>query len=158
MVVPMNSIQAMPTKKIQCQECGATAARNGNQFTSFTLQAHIRRMHGMRKRNGKVKPYALTQRQHSIMKLVLNGMIESEMAKELGLSYHTVHEHVRKIYVKLGVRNRTQAATKWLQRKATLKTSGKLVKNKPRPAPVMNYCPGCGCSLTAPSTTIRAQV
>ena len=105
-----------------------------------------------------MQSHALTKRQHSIMKLVLNGMTQIEMAKKLGLSYHTVHEHVRKIYLKLGVRNRTQAATKWLQKETALKRSAKLVEGKPRTASAMIFCPGCGYNLTAANPPILAQV
>lgn len=50
----------------------------------------------------------LTPRHREILRGLLRGLNEKEVAQGLGLSPHTVHEHVRLIHQQLRVRNRSQ--------------------------------------------------
>lgn len=52
----------------------------------------------------------LTPREREILGLVLEGLTDSEMATRLGVSEHTVKNHVRHIMDKSGVRRRMQLA------------------------------------------------
>jgi len=52
----------------------------------------------------------LTDRELEVLALVAIGSSNSEIAKQLYLSIDTVKTHLRKLYGKLGVRNRTEAA------------------------------------------------
>lgn len=52
----------------------------------------------------------LTSRETVVLRHVASGKMDKEIASELGISDHTVHNHVRKILTKLGVGNRTEAA------------------------------------------------
>jgi len=58
----------------------------------------------------------LTQREHEVLALLSKGQLDKEIAEWLGISIYTVHEHVRNIFEKLGVHNRTEAVVKFLQK------------------------------------------
>lgn len=51
----------------------------------------------------------LSKREHEVLILISKGYSTKEIAKMLGLSYHTVKEYVSNIYKKLAVNNRMQA-------------------------------------------------
>lgn len=51
----------------------------------------------------------LTPQQHKILLLFADGLLNKQIAYELGLSEATVKSHASAIFLKLGVRNRTQA-------------------------------------------------
>lgn len=53
---------------------------------------------------------SLTDREMEVLALVAVGASNAEVAEQLYLSIDTVKTHLRKLYAKLGVRNRTQAA------------------------------------------------
>lgn len=57
----------------------------------------------------------LTQREYEVLKLVVDGKSNSEIAKELTISEHTAKAHVCNIIQKLVVDDRTQAAVKALK-------------------------------------------
>lgn len=50
----------------------------------------------------------LTERETEIAHLIAQGMRNYEIARELSISASTVNAHLRSIYAKLGVRNRTE--------------------------------------------------
>src|SRR5580704_6012883 len=50
-----------------------------------------------------------------VFDLLLAGLAEKEIASRLGVSRHTVHTHVRKIYDVLGVRSRAELAALFLR-------------------------------------------
>lgn len=52
---------------------------------------------------------SLTSREEGILKLVLLGFNNKEIAEKLFISTHTVKNHITKIYEKLGVNGRAQA-------------------------------------------------
>ncbi len=58
----------------------------------------------------------LTQREHEVLALLSHGHPDKEIASRLNISIYTVHEHVRNIFEKLGVHNRTGAVVKYLQK------------------------------------------
>lgn len=51
----------------------------------------------------------LTQRQVEVLRLVARGMTNAEIADALFLSRRTIHAHLRAIFHKLGVGNRSAA-------------------------------------------------
>lgn len=57
----------------------------------------------------------LTQREYEVLKLVVDGKSNMEIAKELTISEHTAKAHVCNIIQKLVVDDRTQAAVKALK-------------------------------------------
>jgi two-component system, NarL family, nitrate/nitrite response regulator NarL len=51
---------------------------------------------------------SLTIRENAIVALVVRGLTNKEIAKELDVSVETVKKHLKRIFSKLGVRSRTQ--------------------------------------------------
>jgi DNA-binding CsgD family transcriptional regulator len=51
----------------------------------------------------------LTGREQEVLKLIAAGASNKEIARQLGLSIHTVERHVANIYIKIEVRNRAEA-------------------------------------------------
>jgi DNA-binding NarL/FixJ family response regulator len=60
------------------------------------------------------KDYGLTEREKQTLELMSRGMLMKQIAAELGISYHTVNNHLRAIYDKLHVHNRSSAVAKAL--------------------------------------------
>jgi DNA-binding NarL/FixJ family response regulator len=58
----------------------------------------------------------LTHREHEILNLLSKGYVDKEIAETLGISVWTVHGHLKKIFEKLGVHTRTEAAIKYLHK------------------------------------------
>ena len=63
----------------------------------------------------KEKHSNLTQREYEVLKLVVDGKSNNEIAQELTISEHTAKAHVCNIIQKLVVDDRTQAAVKALK-------------------------------------------
>lgn len=59
--------------------------------------------------------YGLSVREREILELMVKGMIKKEIAEKLGVSYHTVNNHLRSIYEKLHVHTRGGAVAKALR-------------------------------------------
>ncbi len=53
----------------------------------------------------------LTQKQREVMMLLVNGMSNKEIARQLVLSPETIKTHLREIFTRMNVRNRTQAVS-----------------------------------------------
>lgn len=71
-------------------------------------------------RDGDVDDFDLTTREQQVMTLLLVGLTQAEIARELVISSNTVATHIQRILLKLGVHNRAQAVAKvaragWLQ-------------------------------------------
>lgn len=56
----------------------------------------------------------LTQREVEILSQVSMGLFDQEIAVQNFLSPHTVKQHIKNIYRKIGVRNRVEASLKYL--------------------------------------------
>ncbi len=54
----------------------------------------------------------LSAREKEVLQLVSKGLLYKEIADQLFISFHTVRQHVRKIYEKLHVQNKTEAINK----------------------------------------------
>ncbi|MHA3774025.1 response regulator [Verrucomicrobiota bacterium sgz303538] len=59
------------------------------------------------------EPVQLSKRETEILELLTQGLANKEIADRLGLSTETVRVHLRRIYDKLHVRSRTEAALKF---------------------------------------------
>ena len=55
---------------------------------------------------------SLTARETQLLQLLAQGFLYKEIASKLGISTHTVHGHVKKIYGKLHAVNRSEALRK----------------------------------------------
>jgi DNA-binding NarL/FixJ family response regulator len=60
--------------------------------------------------HGKSSDGPLTQRQTEVLSLLASGRTNSEIARELHVSVHTVHRHIANIYSALGLGSRAAAA------------------------------------------------
>ena len=56
----------------------------------------------------------LTKREREILDLLAQGLPYKQIADRLGLSSHTIHNHLKRIYGKLHVQSRTEAVVKFL--------------------------------------------
>lgn len=61
-------------------------------------------------------PNALTEREESVLALVAEGKSNPQIGVALNLSENTVKFHLRNLFAKLGVTNRTEAAAKYHRR------------------------------------------
>ena len=59
--------------------------------------------------------YGLSARENEILELMVKGLIKKEIAEQMGISYHTVNNHLRSIYEKLHVHTRAGAVAKALE-------------------------------------------
>jgi len=58
----------------------------------------------------------LSSREVQVLELIVQGQANKQIAYSLGIAEHTVKNHVKNILSKLGVQDRTQAATAAIQR------------------------------------------
>ena len=63
----------------------------------------------------------LTQREKEVFKMVSMGKCNKEIAQSLCISVATAQNHVRNLYKKLQVRNRTEAAEMYWEKRTTEK-------------------------------------
>jgi DNA-binding CsgD family transcriptional regulator len=55
------------------------------------------------------RQYALTRGETAVLAVLVEGKSNDEIARRLGISYGTVHSHLKSIYQKLGVHTRSEA-------------------------------------------------
>jgi DNA-binding NarL/FixJ family response regulator len=65
--------------------------------------------------NDAARPFGLTRRESEALDLVAQGRSNAEIARELGITEQTVKGHLWRLYRKLGVANRADAA-RWAER------------------------------------------
>ena len=58
----------------------------------------------------------LSAREVQVLELIVRGLANKQIAYSLNIAEHTVKNHVKNILSKLGVQDRTQAATAAIQR------------------------------------------
>jgi len=63
----------------------------------------------------KVVP-ALSNRQRQTLEGLLAGESEKQIARKLGISYHTTHDHVRKLYQAFSVNSRGELLARFVRR------------------------------------------
>lgn len=71
---------------------------------------------GVFSRVGARDPAALSDRELAVLQEISHGRSTREIAEEIGISEDTVKTYLKHIYRKLGVRDRTEAATEGLRR------------------------------------------
>jgi two-component system NarL family response regulator len=89
------------------------------------LESAIRKVHGgarlipgsvAERLAARMSSTELTSRELEVLKQIVDGKSNKEIANELSISEATVKSHINNILSKLGVSDRTQAATRALQR------------------------------------------
>jgi DNA-binding NarL/FixJ family response regulator len=58
--------------------------------------------------------HLLTDREQHVMDLIIEGKSNLEVAAELKVSVNTIKTHLRHVFRKLNVENRTQASVRYL--------------------------------------------
>jgi DNA-binding CsgD family transcriptional regulator len=58
--------------------------------------------------------FSLTRQQRVIMELAIEGLLTKQIAERLCLSYHTIKNHLSKIYEKMGVNSMAEAIDVYL--------------------------------------------
>jgi DNA-binding NarL/FixJ family response regulator len=61
------------------------------------------------------EPLSLTAREFDVVRLVVEGRSNDEIAAQLGISSKTVETHLRRVFERLGVASRTELATRALR-------------------------------------------
>jgi DNA-binding NarL/FixJ family response regulator len=95
--------------------------RAGDLPMSRAMAAEVvRSLAGDRRRTGPGKaaddPFAeLSDREQQVLRHLAEGLTDREIANRLGISPRTVETHVGSILHKLGVRNRAQAARRYME-------------------------------------------
>lgn len=59
---------------------------------------------------------SLSEREAEVLDLLAQGYLYKEIAVKMGVSYHTIHSHVKHIYEKLHVQSRAQAVAAYHRR------------------------------------------
>jgi len=72
---------------------------------------------------------SLSPREAQVIELLAKGYLYKEVAETMGVSYATIHTHIRHIYEKLQVRSRTEAVVKHLSQ----------TRRSSEPAPKVNF-------------------
>jgi DNA-binding NarL/FixJ family response regulator len=58
----------------------------------------------------------LTPREREVLELLSKGYVDKEIAQAMGIGIWTVHDHIKKIFERLHVRTRTEAAIRYLEK------------------------------------------
>ena len=75
--------------------------------------------------------FGLTDAELHVLKYLFDGYQELSMAQRLRRSPHTVHSHLRRIYAKLDVRNRTELLVRTMAEHLLANQRRKLVAFRP---------------------------
>ena len=81
-----------------------------NQDKRIILNTHVQSRTNIS--NLEIEKYNLTQREIDISSLIVMGMTSPQISEKLCISIRTVENHLRSIYFKTGVKNRTSLAYK----------------------------------------------
>lgn len=101
-------------KNVTARELAAAikAARDGKMTLSTEAAQALVRVTQQAKETD-----ALTEREHEVLKLMVEGLNNAEIAERLVISLSTVKYHISNILMKLGVDNRVAAVTAAIQKK-----------------------------------------
>jgi putative nucleotidyltransferase with HDIG domain len=66
--------------------------------------------HGIRTKERPRLPAGITERELAVLRLIARGLVDKEIAAQLGISHRTVHHHNQSLFQKIGVTTRGAAA------------------------------------------------
>ena len=72
------------------------------------------RMHELGLQSEEERVVALSPRERDVVRWLMAGKADRDIAELLGISVRTVHKHLQRTYEKLGVENRTAAVMRVL--------------------------------------------
>jgi DNA-binding NarL/FixJ family response regulator len=104
-----------PVKGAELIEAIREVVDGGSPMTMGIARQVVKAFKVMPRPGGQAdKLSELTERERDVLRLLAEGALYKEIAEQIGVSFHTVHNHIRHIYVKLHVRSRTEAINKFL--------------------------------------------
>lgn len=80
------------------------------------LVSEIRRLNQFSARCDEAPPAVLSDREREVLRLVVQGRSNKEIARRIGVEISTVKSHLHSAFEKIGVQDRTQAAVLCLER------------------------------------------
>ena len=80
------------------------------------LVGEIRRLDQLTVRTVELPPESLSDREREVLRLVVQGRSNKEIARRIGVEISTVKSHLHNAFEKIGVQDRTQAAVLCLER------------------------------------------
>jgi DNA-binding NarL/FixJ family response regulator len=98
------------------QQVHAGQASLTPSVTRRVMQEFATLQQGKREKPVASKPEELSRREMDVLELLVKGLSNKQIAKELFIDETTVKTHLHRIFEKLNVRDRTQAAILALQR------------------------------------------
>lgn len=85
-------------------------AQDGALCSQAVSAILLRRVYSLlRQQNPEFKDPALTDRESQTLQLMKEGLSNQQIASRLNVSIHTVKNHARSMFAKLGVNSRTEA-------------------------------------------------
>ncbi|HEY0975853.1 MAG TPA: response regulator transcription factor [Flavobacteriales bacterium] len=88
------------------------AYNGGSPMTPSIAAKVLARYRGLEGKPAPSPDYRLSDREKDVLGLLVKGRSYKMIADDLGISYHTVDSHIRKIYEKLHVGSGTEAVSK----------------------------------------------
>lgn len=85
---------------------------NGGSPMSATIARKLVTIFQEQSKGPNAEASVLTKREKEILECLAKGMLYKEISEQLGISFHTVRQHIRTIYEKLHVQNKTEAINK----------------------------------------------
>ena len=85
---------------------------NGGSPMSATIARKLVTIFQEQPKGPNAEASVLTKREKEILECLAKGMLYKEISEQLGISFHTVRQHIRTIYEKLHVQNKTEAINK----------------------------------------------
>ncbi len=85
---------------------------NGGSPMSTTIARKLVTIFQEQQNGANTEASVLTPREKEVLEYLAKGMLYKEIAEQLGISFHTVRQHIGKIYEKLHVQNKTEAINK----------------------------------------------
>ncbi len=85
---------------------------NGGSPMSATIARKLVTIFQEQPKGPNVEASILTPREKEVLECLAKGMLYKEISEQLGISFHTVRQHIRTIYEKLHVQNKTEAINK----------------------------------------------
>ena len=84
--------------------------RGGSFLSGKVARQILREVQSAGATNGGRAPFLLTERETEVLTHLVSGEPYKKIAEHLSISYHTVNNHIRKIYEKMRVNSRGEAA------------------------------------------------
>lgn len=90
-------------------------AQGGSPMSAHVARRVVQQFRPMHDRS-HVAASELSEREHSVLELLAQGLLYKEIADRLGIAVGTVKQHIHRVYEKLHVQNRTEAVNRYFGR------------------------------------------